>query len=87
LCLFIVDGKDVKGGLGLEAADYPQPVPQSTADEVAGEYAGVVVASDNYVQVERLAGAECRAVVDPARSAAMKWGYAGEPLLRNAHCG
>ena len=69
LCSFIVDGKDVQGRLGLEAADYPQSVPQSATDEVVGEYAGVVVASGNYVQVEGLAGIECRTVVDPAWSA------------------
>lgn len=77
--LFIVDGKNVQGGLGLEAADYPQSVPESTRDEVVGEYAGVVVASGDYVQVERLAAIECRAVVDPARSATVAYDILDDP--------
>jgi hypothetical protein len=77
-----------RGGLRLQAAGDPGPVPLSTPNEVAGECAGVVVAAGNYVEVERLAGIECRAVADPAGPAAVACdildevdGFAGVPVV------
>src|SRR5215475_6971611 len=70
---FVVDGKDVQGRLRLQAADDPEPVPLSTPDEVVSEDAGVVIAAGNYVEMELLAGGECRAVVDPPGPAAVAY--------------